>query len=313
MKTNATFNPVLTTLFNGYFDNPEGFVGLRLAPLFRTGEQSASYPVFDRENFVNIPKLRQRAPGTPFQRGTVSFSDDKYATKNYGHESPVADEVRKKYAKQIDADQAAIKKNARVILFNHEFRVHDLVTGPDVTHRATPAVKWDTYGNNASDPIGDVKAARAVIDIEGGLMPNTLTLGRTVADKLTLHPKIRQLFPTHNGPITEQMLQVAFEIPRVIIAGGKTNTAAEGQAMSIEYLWGDDVILSVSTDSQDLEEPNAARTFLWTEESGGDEVGSYVETYRQETVKSDIHRSYHHTDEKLTGKDLIYLLENVLA
>lgn len=311
MKSTATFNPVISSLFNGYFVNPDGFVGLKLAPIFRTGEQSATYPVFDRENFVNVPTLRERAPGTPFQRSVPRISDDKYSTKNYGHETPVADETRKKYAKQIDADRAGIRRNAHTILVNHEIRVHALYTGPSVTHRASPASKWDDYQN--SDPIGDVKAARRVIDVEGGLVPNTLTISQTVADRLTLHPKIRQLFPTHNGPVTEQMLQVAFEIQRVLIAGGKVNTAAEGQALNIDYLWGDLAILSVSVDNGDLEEPNAARTFLWTEESGGDVAGSFVETYRDETIKSDVHRSYHHTDEKITGKDLIYLLEDVLS
>ncbi|MDR0353947.1 MAG: major capsid protein [Opitutaceae bacterium] len=311
MKTDAVFNPVLTSLFNTYFQEPDAFIGLKLAPIFRTAEQSASYPVFDRENLLNIPTLRQRAPATPFQRSTFKFSDDKYATKNYGHESPVADETRKKYAKQIDADRVAVKRNANIILINHEIRVHDLITGPSVTHRAAPVKKWDVYAE--SDPLADVKAARRVIDLESGLTPNTLTLSRMVADKLTLHPKIRALFPTYNGPITEQMLQTAFEIPRVLIAGGKTNTAAEGQALNIGYLWGSDVVLSVSTDSQDLEEPNAARTFLWTEESGGDAAGSYVESYREENIKADVHRSVHHTDEKLTGPDFIYLLESVLS
>ncbi|MDR1279340.1 MAG: major capsid protein [Opitutaceae bacterium] len=311
MKSTATFNPVLTALFNGYFVKPEDFVGLKLAPLFRTAEQSATYPVFGRENLLNVPTLRQRAPGTPYQRSVPSISDDKYATKDYGHEVPVADETRKKYAKQIDADRAAIRRNAHTILVNHETRVHDLITGPGVTHRASPATKWDVYAT--SDPLADVKAAVRVIDIESGLRPNTLTLSRTVADKLTLHPKIRQLFPTYNGPITEEMLRTAFEIERVLIAGGKTNTAAEGRTMSINYLWGDDVVLSVSDDTQDLEAPNAARTFLWTEESGGDVAGSYVETYRDETIKSDVHRTNHHTDEKLTGKDFIYLLEDVLG
>jgi hypothetical protein len=311
MKTNAIFNPVLTAMISTYFQEADAFIGLKLAPIFRTGEQSASYPVFDRENMLNHPKLRQRAPGTPFQRSTFRFSDDKYATKDYGHESPVADETREKYAMQIDADRVAIKRNAAIILINHEERVHDLITGPDVTHRATPAAKWDVYGT--SDPLADVKAARRVIDLESGLTPNTLTLSRLVADKLVLHPKIRALYPTYNGPITEQLLQAAFEIPRVLIAGGKTNTAAEGQVLNIGYLWGSDVILSVSTDSQALEEPNAARTFLWSEESGGGAAGSYVETYRDEPVKADVHRSKHHTDEKLTGPDFIYLLENVLT
>lgn len=314
MKSSASFNPVLTAMFNQFIVNLPGFVGLQLAPLFRTGEQSATYPVFPRANMVNVPILKRRAPGTPFQRSVPSISDDLYATKNYGHETPVADETRKKYAKQIDADRAAARRNAHTILVNHERRVHTLYTGGGIAN-SSPEKKWDAYGDADSNPVADVKAAAGVIELETGLRPNLLTLPRTVVDKLSLHPKIRAFFPTYNGVITVEMLRTVFEIDRVAIAGTVLNAAAEGQAVDLGYLWGDTVILSRSEDTQDLEAPNAARTFLWDVpgESGGGDVGSYIETYRDEGIKSDVHRSLHHTDEKLTGAAMAYRLDNVLT
>lgn len=312
MKSTATFNPVLTTLFNGYVQNTAGFIGLRLAPLFRSGEQSASYPVFGKKNFLNMPVLKKRAPGTPFQRSSIEWSDDKYAVQNWGHEVPVPDETRKKYAKQINADSAATKRNAMTILYNHELRTKALFTGGGVAN-AAPAVKWDVYAT--SDPLADVKAAVAVIELASGMRPNTMTIPQAVADKLTLHPKVRAVFPQYNGPITHEMLRVAFEMQNLYIAGGKHNVAAEGQAISIDYIWGDDVILAVTNDVQDLEAPNAARTFLWDVpgESGGGDVGSYIESYRNDDIKSDVHRSLHSTDEKLCGADFVYRLRDVLT
>jgi hypothetical protein len=312
MKSSATFNPVLSAMFNQFFVNPAGFVGLRLAPIFTTGEISASYPVFGKANLVNVPTLKVRAPGTPFQRSTGSISDDQYSCRNYGHETPVADEIRKKYAMQIDADRAGMRRNAHTILVNHEQRVASLFGGGGITN-STPSVKWDVYAT--SDPLADVKAAKAVIWAQTGLEPNTLTLPKLVADKLALHPKIRAIYPTFNGPITQEMLRAAFEIDKLHIASGVVNTANEGQAISIGAIWGNNVFLSVSNEGQDLELPNAARTFLWNAagEGGGGEAGSFVETYRDDTIKSDVHRSLHHTDEKLCGADFVYRLNNVLT
>lgn len=310
-KSSASFNPVLTTLFNGYFQDPAGFVGTRLAPLFRTAEASSTYPVFGKENYVNMPVLRQRAPSTPFQRSGLALSADQYAVKQYGHETPVADEWRKKYARQIDADRAAISRNAATILYNHELRVKALFTSNAIAS-ATPGTKWDAAN---SDPIGDVKAAVAVIELASGLRPNTISIPRAVADKLSLNAKIRAVFPQYNGPITVDMLRTAFEIENLVIAGGKHNTANEGQAVAIDYLWGDDVILAVAGAGQDLESPSAARTFLWdvAGESGGGDTGSFVETYRDDSIKSDVHRSQHSTDEKLCGASLAYRLRDTLT
>jgi hypothetical protein len=312
MKSSATFNPVLSALFNQFFVNPAGFVGVRLAPIFTTGEISASYPVFGKANLVNVPTLRVRAPGTPFQRSTGSISDDQYACRNYGHETPVADEIRKKYAMQIDADRAALRRNAHTILVNHEQRVAALLSGGGVAN-STPTVKWDVFAT--SDPLADVKAAKAVIWSATGLEPNTMTVPKLVADKLSLHPKVRALYPQYNGPITQEMLRVAFEVEKLYIASGVVNTANEGQAISIGSIWANNVILSVSNEGQDLELPNAARTFLWSApgESGGGEAGSYIETYRDDTIKADVHRSLHSTDEKLCGPDFVYRLSSVLT
>jgi hypothetical protein len=312
MKTTATFNRVLTSVFNAYYASAEGYVGLRLAPLFRTAEQTATYPVFKKENFLNFPRLRQRAPGTPFQRSTAGISDDMYSCRNYGHETPVADEDRKKYASILDADKSAISRNAEVILINHELRVRDKLL-ESLLPRATPGALWDDYAD--SDPIGDVKAAISAVEDACGLRPTTITLSQRIADKLSAHPKIRSYFPTHNGPMTNEMLRVVFGIDRMLIAGAKENTAAEGQPLSVGHLWGKDVFLTVTNEGQNLELPNVARTMLWTApgESGGGEAGSYIETYRDDSIKSDVHRSLHHTDEKITGADFGYILTGVIG
>lgn len=310
MKSNITRNPVLTATFNKYVMDAAGFVGVTLAPIFRTGEQSSSYYVFDRENMLNIPRLKGRAPATPYERSIMKVSDDQYACKNYGHETPVADEERKKYAIAFDADQSAVKRNAHIILFNHEVRVKAIYDSAGVPN-SSPAVKWDDYADAASDPVGDVKAAKRVIQVNCGMEPNTLTLSKQVYDVLTEHPKIKELYKyVEGGIISQEMLRKAFEVQTLKVAGSVENIANEGQVLNPAYLWGDNVILSVSSASPDLQAPNAARTFVWL--GGGGEAGSIVESYREDNIDADIHRSKHHTAEKLTGAEMAYRLSNVL-
>lgn len=311
MKSSASFNPVLSAMFSAFLADYTGFVGLALAPIFSTAEQAATYPVFPAGNFTDVPVLKQRAPGTGFQRSVPNVSDDLYGCKNYGHETPVADENRRKYAKQIDADRAAMRRNAHVILFNHEVRVHTLFHSGSVAS-SSPGTKWD---DPDSDPIADVKAVAQIIRAATGMRPNLLMIPEVVKDKLSVHPKIRAVFPQYNGDIGVEQLRIAFGIAQIKIAGAVQNTANEGQAATLADLWTDDVVLSVSNQGQDLELPNAARTFHWSAagESGGGDAGSFVETYRDDTIKSDVHRSLHHTDEKITGSGFAYMLTNVLT
>lgn len=314
MKSNVTFNPALTATFNKFVTQATGFVGLRLAPLFRSGLQATNYYVFDRENMLNIPRLEARAPGTPYHRQTMKLSGDAFSCKNYGTEIPVADEEREKYAVAFDADQAAIRRNGHIILFNHEIRVKTLFDSNGVPN-STPAVKWDAYANAASDPVGDIKAAKRVIHVNCGIEPNTLALSKLVYDVLTEHPKIKGLYENTDGPLTREQLRKAFEVDNLEVAGAVENVANEGQALNPAYLWADNVYLAVSTQSQDLQAPNAARTFHWAMRggSGSGEVGSIVESYRSDEVDADIHRVKHHTDEKLTGAEMSYRLNDVLA
>ncbi|MBI5771911.1 MAG: major capsid protein [Verrucomicrobia bacterium] len=234
MKSSVTHNPALSATLNKYYVDSAGFVGLTLAPLFRSGEQAAFYYVFDRENFLNIPRLAARAPGTPYVRSSMKLSDATFACKNYGSEIPVADEERKKYAVAFDADQAAIRRNGLIMLFNHEVRVKAIYDAAGVPHANAP-VKWDDFANAASDPVGDVKAAKRVIQVNSGLMPNVLAMSQTVYDKLTEHPKVKGLYPFADGPLTRDQIRKAFEVDQLIIAGAVENSAAEGQALNPAY------------------------------------------------------------------------------
>lgn len=314
MKSNVTRNPALTATFNKFVASAAGFVGLRLAPLFKTGQQAAFYYVFDRENFLNIPRLSARAPGTPYGRTVMKLSDATYGCKNYGHEVPVADEEREKYAVAFDADQAAIRRNGHIILFNHEVRVKTLVDGAGVP-TSNVGVKWDAYANAASDPIGDVKAAKRVIQVNCGIAPNTLVMSQQVYDVLTEHPKLKAIYTNTDGPLTREQVRKAFEVENLEIAGAVENIANEGQALNPAYLWGDNVYLAVTNQSQDLQAPNLARTFQWNVAGmgGGGEVGSLVESYREDAVDADIHRIKHHTDERLVGAEMGYRLGDVLT
>ncbi len=147
-----------------------------------------------------------------------------------------------------------------------------------------------------------------------GLEPNLLVLPRAVFTKIKRLAEFIELIKyTQKGVATEELLAELFGIDQVVVAGGIENKANEGQAVNPGQIWGDNVVLAHVDPSQDLKAPNYGRTFAWTGETGGGDNLAVVESYREETKRSDIHRARHDVDEKVTGAECSYLLSDVLT
>lgn len=308
MQSSATANPVLSGIFNKFMRDQAGFVAEALAPTFNTGLQSAQYYVFDKENFLLIPRDIERAPGAPHKRVSMKVSDDNYFCKNYGIAMPVPDEERVRYSIAMDADTAAIKRITDILKVNRELRVKALVTNTATITNASPAIKWNDAGCN---PRTDVDAAKESVRKGCGQRVNTMVISETVRLNLSQNPEIRKAFQLAiSGVLTMEMLKAYFEIPNIIVAGTVLATSAEGQAVTADDIWQDDVVLAHVEPGQDLMAMNFARSFNWT---GVGSIDAPVQTWRDSDAKSDIHQADHATAEKIVATPCGYLLTDVLA
>lgn len=308
MTSRVTVNPVLQETAVKFMQNAGAFIGRRLFPLFNTGQQSESYYVFDRENMLNVPTNIRRAPSAPFSRSVMKLSDDNYNCREYGHEEPVDDGERAKYASALDADNAAITRATNIIMVNHELRVNTLAKSNAVPNSAV-GTKWDAAGG---DPIGDIDAAKEVIRKGCGLTANTMAVNKATFDVLKELPAILDKIKyTQKGIVTADLLASVFGVASFLIAESIVNGAAEGQTISPADIWGDDVYLAHVESGPNLKAPNFGRTFSWVAQSGPG--GVIAESYREDQTKSDVHRARHFVDEKLVGAECGYRLSDVLS
>ena len=330
MYSSATANPVITALFVEFLQQAKDFVGAQVAPPFFTGEQSARFYKFKKENMLNAPDTIKRAPGSKYSRGRFELSDDSYACDEYGHEEPIDDGMVKKYKNYFSADRAAMRRIAYVMLYNYETRVQALA---GALSGYTPAIPWNVFsptnpnGDGSSNPFTDINYGRELIHDAIGMDPNTLVLPRDVFYALREHPLVRDKIKyTQPAFVTPEILAPAFEVEKILIPGGLKNTANEGQTASVSKIWGKDVYLLVVNDTQDMSAPNAFRTFVWTEENTaalqatgvispyeGDTDIAIVESYRDESIRSMVHRARQSTDEVTQSSSAAFRISGAVA
>lgn len=186
MKTNAIFNHVLTLAATNYAVNEAEYAAAALAPTLRVGVQAATFPVWSRENMLNVPVLKARASGAAYPRVSMEIGSDTFATRDYGIELPLDDRQKAIYASALDADKGKINRGTRILMLNKERRIHALATSAAVPN-SSPATKWDAAG---ADPIGDIDAIKEVIHDNCGLDANVAIIPREVFNILKEHDKI---------------------------------------------------------------------------------------------------------------------------
>jgi hypothetical protein len=314
LVSTATANPLLTGIASKFMQDASTYIGLRLAPLFVTGERSAQYYVWEKSNDVDIPKLSPLAPGAAYPRSLSRMSDDNYFCQKYGEEAVSPDELVKQYGGRFNLDRAEVNRVLNHIRFNHEYRVKTMAKA--LAAKSSPTTKWNA--SSGSKPIADIIAAREAVRGKVGKRPNTISIPEAVYQILEQHDEVLSRIGIASLKVaTEAQIATLIGIPTILRPGALQNTANEGQAVTMGELWADDVVLAVVDPSRDLMALNAFRTFAW---SGGDDEASLagpegiaVRTYRDDQVDSNVHKVNHFTDEKTTAAEAGYLLEDVLS
>lgn len=316
----ATQRPDLAESFTEYDleMNMRGFIGQRVLPVVDVGSQAGNFGRIPLEQLL-VNSDTARAPGSGYSRGKWTFEPATYACLENGHEEAVDDREAKMFSEYFVAEQVSTMRAYSAVLTNQEKRIADLIfnattwTGSALTTAVTN--EWDDATN--ATPIDDVEAAIQKVYDGSGLWPNSLIINHKVFRNLRNCDQIIERIASSGAgdatkatDITEAMLAQVFDLPKIIVGGSSKNTAQEGQDASISQIWSDEYAMVCTTsDSIDFRTPCVGRTFHWAED--GSSIGGTVETYRDETIRGDVVRVRHDTDELVLYAEAGHLLSNI--
>lgn len=216
--------------------------------------------VYGKEGFNLVNDLR--SPGTRGAQTDWSLSTISYLSAEHSQIGSIPDENRDNadapLSLEIDTTeiltekiQLRIEYDTAAIFTSSTY--YDSTLYEDLS--AAGNVKWNDPN---SDPIGDIEAAKLLVQEACGKEPNVMLLGHKVKIALKNHPKIVARF-SYNGrgsaepvKVTDAMIADLFDLDEVLDASGLVNSANETATTSLSYIWGNNAILAVRPEAMGL-------------------------------------------------------------
>lgn len=287
---------VLTQISIGYTNG--AMVADVLFPPVPVKKQSDKYYVFGREGW--LPEDDVRAPGAIAREITgAAVSTDTYFAVEHALQIAVTDEERANADSPLSPDRDGTEIVTSKIMLGRERAVQTLATtaanyASSNVITLTGGDQWNEYAT--SDPIGDLRTGKRVIHSKIFREPNTLVVPYPVMSILEDHPDfLERIKYSERAIFSPELLAAILGFRKVSVPGVGINTAPLGQAETLAYLWGNDVVMAYVPDRPGMKIPAYGYEFVMN--------GQVVDRWRENPRKSDLIRVSRSYDHKMTAVD----------
>lgn len=275
---------VLTAIAIGYSNPAHALIADRILPRVEVmGEEFKwnSYPLAEK---FTLPKTLVSRKGQPNQ---VQFSATELSAviSDYGLDDPLphsdimaAERARAENRSSHDPKQTATAGLKNLIDLAREVRAAGIVQNADnySANRKITLAGTDQFSDYVnSDPYGVIFDG---FDATLVHRPNTIGMGQSAWSKIRRHPNLLNAVKgglTTEGGLTRQQFADLFEIAldSLLIGEAYLNTAAKGQDVQLDRVWGGNIALLYLDPSKQTADDNTI-TWGFTAALGGPVSGS---------------------------------------
>ena len=283
----------------------EEMIADQVLPVIPVKKESDKYYTYTRA--WKLPQSKRAAGAeaneVEWNVGTATYSTEEYALKDL-----IPDRVRDNADNPLDMDVDTTENLTELIQLGREKRVADIVFASGTYGSQTSALsgtnQWDDYAG--SDPIGDVRDAKATVHAATGKMPNVLVIGYQAFLKLLDHPDILERIKyTQKGIITADLIAAVFEVDKLLVGKALYDSTQEGVAESLGYIWGKSVALLYVESSPSLKKVSFGYQFQ--------SRGFRTKKWREEGRDGDFVEAGEIRDEKIVAAGCGYLYTTVVS
>jgi len=287
------------------------FVADQIFPRIPVTKQSNKYFIYSKESFRILDDARR--PGARANEIDWTLSTDTYFCEGHALAQAIPDELRANADQAIDVDVDTTETLTDLLYLQREIVVASKATDPTVITQSTTLSgnsQWSDYTN--SDPIPVVEDQKATIQKQIGLLPNSLLVSYPVFKALRNHPKVLERFKYAQVAILQpDHLKSAFNVDNFFVASAVKNTAKEGAADSLDYIWGKNAILFYAPPTPGRRTVSLGYQFTWL--FGANTGGFLVKRYRDESRTADIVEVQLYYDAKVVAPNAAFLWLSAVA
>lgn len=257
LKSQLHVNQLLSNVSVKY-QNAE-YIWDKVFPQVPVVKDTDLYRVYDR-NF-RVPETKRAPKGVArefqFEVSTASYALEQHALKEY-----VGVDEEENY------DQGSIKVDTTENLTDAIYRRIELSVASlftttnwslNVSLAATAAWNQNT---TVSDPIPVVDTGTSTVIANSGKTPNFMVIPRDAFVAAKNHVSILDRVKYTSSEMTQSMLAGLFGVTELHVSTAVQDTAAEGLASSISFMWGDVAFLGWKPASPGLKTPSCGYTFI---------------------------------------------------
>lgn len=312
----------LTNISVAYMQNQTDFAAPAVFPNVPVDHQYGIYYTYNKGDWFRTA-ARKRAPATESAGTGWRVGTDNYRAEVEAVHKDVADQDRANQdAPTIDLDRDATLFVTRDLLLRREL---DFVasyfqpgvwanadqTGVAIGPAANQFLQWNL---SASTPIEDITAQRITIAETTGLSPNILVLGARVFQQFKNHPDfLERIKYSERGIVTLDLIAAVLDIDRVVVPMVVQNSAAEGAADDMNFIYGKSALLVYAPPTPGRLTPSAGYTFSWNGYLGAGALGTRVKKFRMEPIAADRVEGESAYDMKVVSTDLAVFFEDAVA
>ena len=252
-------------------------------------------------------QMYKHAPGDAYKRGALRNGTDTYLTEEHAMEYKLPDQIRTAGSRNgigWDSIITSTLQEQLALEKDLDFAADFMVTGAGWQTGTLTAGKWSVAAT--SKPVADVVGAARLIKraIGGNRNYKLIGIGGTIVETALLgnadiSGRLQYVQVASVGNIRAALANV-LGIDQLIIVDREQTTSKEGQTAAYAPVVDDDFLLVAVPNAPGPETPAAGYTFEWDDGNGV----SYVEEYRDDTVKSDIYRAIEYYDQKQVDANL---------
>lgn len=287
---------------------PGEYIWDAVFPGVRVNKLSGKFYIYNKGDWLRSESA-VRAPGTRATRVEgFELSTSPYGCVEISLAAGVPDEDVDNSDDPLRPMEDKTRYLTEKVFLKMEKDVADIAFGnSNWSTSSTPTTLW---GNDTSDPLGDLETATCSIRLSIGKRNLRGVAGYETWTKLRNHPDVVDRIkytssPTSPAIVTQNAVAALADLDALVVGAAIENTAAKGAADSISPVWGKHFLVYYRPAGPSLYTPSAGYVFTYQERK--------IERFREDQEKQFVLTISWNYVTKLVAADGGYLLKSVVS